>query len=63
MAFNSTEYYHRKMKEVEKKLQEVDEEMYLLQLRKKALKKELLKFSMVYVEGISNEPVVDILGD
>jgi len=63
MAFNSTEYYHNKMEEESRKLKEIDEKIYALQLRRKAVKKRMLRYSLVYVEGISNEPVVDILGD
>ncbi len=51
------------MEEESRKLKEIDEKIYALQLRRKAVKKRMLRYSLVYVEGISNEPVVDILGD
>ena len=62
MSLNAKEYYRRQFEEATQTLKEIDEDIYMLKLRRKAVKQKQIKMCVRYNECIP-KPIVDVLED
>ena len=62
MALDSKEYYRRQFEEATESLKQIDEDIYMLKLRRKAVKSKQIRMCVRYNECIP-KPIVDVLED
>ncbi len=62
MSLDRKEYYRRQFEEATEALKEIDEDIYMLQLRRKAVRSKQIRMCVRYNECIP-KPIVDVLED
>ena len=62
MALDSKEYYRRQFEEATEALKQIDEDIYMLKLRRKAVRSKQIRMAVRYNECIP-KPIVDVLED
>ena len=62
MPLDAKEYYKRQFEEATETLKEIDEDIYMLKLRRKAVKAKQVRMCVRYNNCIP-KPIVDVLED
>ena len=62
MALDRKEYYRRQFEEATEALKQIDEDIYMLKLRRKAVRSKQIRMCVRYNECIP-KPIVDVLED